>query len=295
MHRHRFRSLRIPGLLLMALLLGGCVPHMDLLDPAGPISAHEKSLILTAFWLMLIVAIPVFALTFWFAWRYRASNRKATYLPNWDFSWKVDAVIWVLPVFIVVTIGILTWQSSHALAPYRPIASKQKPIDVDVVALDWKWLFIYPQQHIATVNQLVVPVDRPVNFKLTSDTVMTSFFIPKFGTQIYAMAGMKTSLNLMADKVGTYVGRNFQFSGRGYSEMKFQVLAKHETQFKQWVDKVHSSDQKLDMAAMKQLEKHSTADPVRHFSRVDPTLFQAIINKYHVARHGKDMIAAKGV
>lgn len=268
---------------------------MALLDPAGPISAHEKSLLLTAFWLMLIVATPVFVLTFWFAWRYRASNKKATYLPQWDFSWKVDAVIWLLPVIIVVTLGVLSWKTAHSLAPYRPIASTKKPIEVDVVSLDWKWLFIYPEQHIASVNQLVIPVDRPVNFKLTSDTVMTSFFIPRLGSQIYAMAGMKTRLNLMADKPGTYSGRNFQFSGRGYSDMKFQVLAEHEADFGQWVKSVRGSEQKLDMAALKKLEMPSSADPVRHFAWVKPALFQTIINQYRDSHQGGQARRLKGV
>jgi cytochrome o ubiquinol oxidase subunit II len=300
MGQHRSRCVRAPGILLgllsITLLLGGCVPNtnMVLLDPAGPISAQEKTLILDAFWLMLIVAIPVFVLTFWFAWRYRAANTKATYLPNWDFSWKVDAVIWILPVFIVVAIGIITWQSSHALAPYKPIDSPEKPIEVDVVALDWKWLFIYPEQHVATVNQLVVPVNRPVNFKLTSDTVMTSFNIPKLGSQIYAMAGMKTRLNLMADKPGTYEGRNYQFSGEGYSDMKFPVIATQQKSFDQWVKKVRAGDKKLDMTAMKQLEKRSKADPIQHFAAIDPQLFQSIINQYHAGHHQDGMHVAKG-
>ena len=161
--------------------------------------------------------------------------------------------------------------------------------------MDWKWLFIYPEQHIASVNQLVIPVDRPVNFKLTSDTVMTSFFIPRLGSQIYAMAGMKTRLNLMADKPGTYSGRNFQFSGRGYSDMKFQVLAEHEADFGQWVKSVRGSEQKLDMAALKKLEMPSSADPVRHFAWVKPALFQTIINQYRDSHQGGQARRLKGV
>jgi len=280
MKQHRYRIIRALLLLCTTLLLGGCGQHWALLDPAGPISAHEKTLILTAWWLMVLVALPVFILTFWFAWHYRASNRKATYKPTWDFSWSVDAFIWVLPLVIVVILGVLAWTTTHDLAPYKPIASKKKPLQVDVVSFDWKWLFIYPEQHIATVNQLVLPVDRPVNFRLTSDTVMTSFFIPRLGSQIYAMAGMKTRLNLLADRPGTFNGLNIQFSGRGYSDMKFQVIANHEADFENWVTSVQKSKQKLDMTALAKLKKPSVADPVVHYGWVKPQMFQTILDQY---------------
>jgi len=285
MKQHRYRRLRALLLMCTTFALGGCGHQWVLLDPAGPVSAQEKTLILTAWWLMVLVALPVFILTFWFAWHYRASNKKASYKPNWDFSWSVDAFIWVLPLVIVVILGVMAWTTTHELAPYKPIASGKKPVEVDVVSLDWKWLFIYPQQQIATVNQLVVPVDRPIKFKLTSDSVMTSFFIPRLGSQIYAMAGMKTHLYLMADKPGTFSGLNIQFSGRGYSDMKFQVVAEQESEFHNWVKTVQKSTQKLDLAALKKLKKPSVAAPVQHYSWVKPGMFQSIINQYRYSHN----------
>lgn len=291
MKQHRFRILRIIFLLGIALLLGGCGKQWVLLHPAGPVAVHEKSLILTAWWLMVLVAMPVFVLTIWFAWHYRASNKKANYQPNWDFSWSVDAFIWFMPLVIVVVLAVLCWNSSQNLAPYKPIASKEKPVEVEVVAFDWKWLFIYPKQHIATVNQLVIPVGHPINFKLTSDTVITSFFIPRMGSQIYAMAGMRTRLNLIADKTGTFDGVNINFSGRGYSDMKFKVLSENDADFNKWVTTVQKSDQKLDMAALKNLKKPSIANPVAHYGWVKPDMFQTILDQYRYShnegnRHG---------
>lgn len=253
---------------------------MDLLNPVGPISAHEKTLILVAFWIMLAVAIPVFVMTFYFAWRYRASNKKAPYLPNWDFSWKIDIVIWALPIIIVIALGVISWQTTHSLAPYRPLASDKKPINVDVVSLDWKWLFIYPDQHIASVNKLVLPVGHPVHFRLTSATVMTSFSIPRMGSQIYAMAGMRTQLNLLADKVGTYYGHNMQFSGRGYSDMNFTVQVQQPNEYQSWVQRVSKLHKKLDQKVLTNLEKPSVNDDVTYYSSVSEDMFQSIINKF---------------
>ncbi|MEJ2398125.1 MAG: ubiquinol oxidase subunit II [Gammaproteobacteria bacterium] len=285
MKQHRFRKLRTLLLLGTTLLLGGCGKQWILLHPAGPIAAHEKNLILTAWWLMVLVALPVFVLTIWFAWHYRASNKKANYQPNWDFSWSVDALIWVLPLVGVAILAFLCWTSTQSLAPYKPIASKKAPVEVDVVAFDWKWLFIYPKQHIATVNQLVIPVGHPINFKLTSDTVMTSFFIPEMGSQIYAMSGMRTRLNLIADKPGTYHGQNMQFSGRGYADMNFKVLAKQDAGFQDWVASVQKSDKKFDMTALAQLQKRTIANPVAHYGSVKPQMFQTILDQYRYSHH----------
>jgi cytochrome o ubiquinol oxidase subunit 2 len=285
MKQHRFRRLKALLLLGTTFLLGGCGQQWVLLHPAGPIGAHEKTLILTAWWIMVLVALPVFVLTIWFAWHYRASNKKANYQPNWDFSWSVDAVIWVLPLIAVAILGVLAWTSTHSLAPYKPIASKKKPVEVDVVSFDWKWLFIYPKQHIATVNQLVIPVGHPINFKLTSDTVITSFFIPRLGSQIYAMTGMRTRLNLVADKTGTFGGVNINFSGRGYSDMKFKVLSENEVDFNKWVTSVKQSDLKLDMTALAQLKKPSIANPVTHYGWVKPNMFQTILDQYRYSHN----------
>ena len=178
-----------------ALSLSGC--NLDVLNPKGSVGAAEKALIATSTWAMLIVVVPVILLTLWFAWRYRASNRNATYAPNWSHSTAIEVVIWTVPTLIILFLGVLTWKTTHG-DPYKPLESSVKPIDVEVVALDWKWLFIYPELGIASVNQLAIPVGTPVNFRITSDSVMNSFFIPQLGGQV-AMAGMQTRLHLIAD------------------------------------------------------------------------------------------------
>ncbi len=264
-------------------MLGGC-STMPLFDTKGPIGAAEKSTILTSFELMLIVVIPVFVLTGLIVWRYRASNKKATYTPDWAHSGKIELVVWLVPAVIVLILSNLTWNVSHALSPYRPVASAHKPIRIDAVAMNWKWLFIYPDQHIATVNRIVFPKDVPVSFRLTSSTVMASFFIPRLGSQIYAMPGMRTKLSLVADAAGTYVGRNFQFSGRGYSSMHFQAVATTQTKFRDWVQKVKASSKQLDPATLRQLEMPSERNPVTYFGSVPPGTFDHIIDEFVAAK-----------
>ena len=211
---------------LTLLFLSGCsIANFPLIDSAGPIGQHESQLILIAFLLMLIPVVPVIVMTFWFARHYRASNEKATYKPKWGHSNKIEIVVWTVPILIVFSLAILTWTTTHSLDPYKPIASQEKPVRIEAIALNWKWLFIYPDEHVASVNELVIPTGVPVNFRLTSDTVMTSFFIPRLGTQIYAMAGMKTRLHLMADKTGTFTGWNSQLSGEGFAGMHFKTIA----------------------------------------------------------------------
>jgi cytochrome o ubiquinol oxidase subunit II len=259
-------------------MLGGCSARMPLLDPAGPIGEAEKSTILTAIGLMLIVAIPVFAMTFLFAWRYRASNKQAAYAPDWSHSRAIEIVVWAVPALIVLALGNLAWGTTHRLSPYRPIASTVAPINVDVVAMNWKWLFIYPQQHIATLNELVIPAHVPVSFRLTSETVTASFFIPSLGSQIYAMPGMQTKLHLVAARQGRFVGQNNQFSGRGYSSMRFDTVVTSDAGFKAWVNQARSSPDKLDPAALHRLEQPSTGNPPTLYSSVSPGLFDRIID-----------------
>ena len=175
----------------LVALLSGC-SNLDLLNSKGSVGIAERNLIATSTWAMLIVVIPVIAMTLLFAWRYRATNKNAEYRPNWSHSTGIEIAIWTIPTLIILFLGVLTWKSTHELDPYRPLESSVKPINVEVVALDWKWLFIYPDLGIASVNQLALPVGTPVNFNITSDSVMNSFFIPQLGGQIYAMAGMQT-------------------------------------------------------------------------------------------------------
>jgi cytochrome o ubiquinol oxidase subunit II len=277
------RKTYFPSIGLLALcaaaFLGGC-RNIVLFDPKGPIGDAERFVIVTAIALMLIVVIPVIVMSFWFSRRYRASNTEATYTPKWGYSTKIDLVIWLVPAAIVTALGILAWSMTHHLNPYRPIDSAVKPISIEAVSLDWKWLFIYPDHHIATVNQLVFPAKVPLSFRITSDTVMTSFFIPQLGSQIYAMAGMQTRLHLMADEPGVYHGQNQQFSGRGFSDMNFKAIAVSPEQFEAWVQETKQSPDKLDLARFEDIGKPSLRYPVTVFSSVIPGLFDHIIGKY---------------
>ena len=265
--------------LCAAAFLGGC-STLPLLDPKGPIGDSERFVIIAAIALMLIVVVPVFILAFWFSWKYRVSNTKATYRPKWSYSTGIDLTMWLVPLAIVTTLGVLSWKATHSLDPYRPIDSAVKPISIQVVSLDWKWLFIYPEHNIAVVNELVFPANVPLSFKLTSDTVFTSFFIPQLGSQIYAMAGRQSRLHLLADEPGTYSGHNQQFSGRGYADMHFQAIALSRDQFKAWVRKTKQSPRKLNKARYEELERPSSGYPVTYFSSVKPGLFGDIVRKY---------------
>ena len=279
MKRTTLKRLLLPVAAGLAACLSGC--NMEVLDPKGSIGLAEKQLIATSTYVMLIVVVPVILLTLWFAYRYRASNRNATYAPKWSHSNAIEVVVWTIPALIILFLGILTWRTTHELDPYKPLESNVKPINVEVVALNWKWLFIYPDLGIASVNQLAVPVGTPVNFKLTSDSVMNSFFIPQLGTQVYAMAGMQTRLHLIADEAGTYDGISANYSGAGFSDMKFKTLATSQQDFDAWVQKVKASSTALSMDQYATVAQPSEKAPVQYFSTVDPKLFTNIIAKYN--------------
>ena len=253
---------------------------MSVLDPKGQVAADEKSLIITATLLMLLVVIPVIFLALYFAWKYRESNTEATYTPNWSYSHRIEAVVWAVPIAIILVLGTITWKTTHELDPYKPLESKVKPITIQVVSLDWKWLFIYPDQHIATINEIQFPANTPVNFKITSDTVMNVFFIPQLGSQIYAMAGMQTQVNLIADTPGTYDGLSTNFSGAGFPDMTFKATATSQADFDAWVAKVKAAPNKLGLDNYNELAKQSQKDPVKYFSTVEPVLFAAVLDKY---------------
>jgi cytochrome o ubiquinol oxidase subunit 2 len=264
--------------LCAATLLGGCSTIL-LFDPKGPIGESERFVIIAAIGLMLIVIIPVFIMAFWFPLKYRASNTESSYMPKWSHSAKIEFFMWAVPFAIVTVLSILAWTRTHSLDPYKPIHSAEKPINIQAVSLDWKWLFIYPDQNIATVNQLTFPVNAPISFKLTSDTVMTSFFIPQLGSQMYAMGGMQTQLHLMANKPGTYAGHNQQISGRGYADMHFKAHAVSREEFQSWVRKVRQAPEKLDLDRYEKLAKPSVGHSVVYFSTVKPDLFLYILRK----------------
>jgi cytochrome o ubiquinol oxidase subunit 2 len=263
------------------MALSGCgLADSPVLDPHGPIALLERNLMLTAIGLMLIVIVPVFGLTFWFARRYRASNTRARYAPDWSYSPVIDAVVWLIPIAIVAILGYLLWTRTHALDPFRPVAGNGPPLKVEVVAQDWKWLFIYPEQNIAAVNELVLPSGRPIQLILTSDTVMNSFYIPGLAGQIFAMAGMRTKLNLRADRPVVLRGRNTQYSGRGFADQHFLVRATSAARFDAWVAKARRSPKTLDAAAYAALAKPSKKVPVSYYSAVEPNLFAHIVAKY---------------
>jgi len=262
----------------MPLLLTGC--NAALLDPKGEIGMQQKSLILTATWLMLIVVVPVIIMTVWFAWRYRASNKNATYAPNWSHSNKIEIVIWTIPCIIILVLGTITWKTTHSLDPRVPIASEEKPVVIEAIAMDWKWLFVYPEQGIATINEISFPANVPVEFKITSDTVMNSFFIPRLGSQLYAMAGMQNKLHLIANEEGEFKGISSNYSGHGFSNMKFMAYATSKEKFAEWVNKVKSSPDTLQWADFEKLEKPTDNNPVQYFGSVKTGLYQDIINKF---------------
>ena len=262
-------------------MAGGCdLRRSVVLDPKGPIALAERNLLFDAFTVMMIVVIPVIVMALLFAWRYRASNTQAQYAPNWAYSGRIDAIVWLIPALIVIALGVLLWRSTHRLDPYKPIASAVPALEVQVVAQDWKWLFIYPEQGIAVVNQMAFPSGRPVSLKITADTVMNSFYIPALAGQIYAMAGMQSRLQLLADAPGTFVGRNTQYSGGGFADQHFQAIAMTQADFDAWVAKTRQSTDKLDAATYGKLAERSRRHPITYYSTVEPKLFDKIIAKY---------------
>ena len=265
---------------LSALLLAGC-SDLVLLNPKGPIGETERFVILFAFCLMLLVVIPVIIMVIWFPRRYRANHTRDDYAPKWSYSGKIELVIWLVPAAIITALSILIWKTTHELDPYKPISSAAAPVNVQAVSLDWQWLFIYPDENIAVTNELVFPVNVPLNLRLTSETVMTSFFIPQLGSQIYAMAGMQTRLHLLANETGIYTGQNQQFSGEGYSTMKFPAIAATPEEYTAFLAKSRKADQQLDMARYEKLATPTIDAPIAYFSWVEKGLFEAIIARFN--------------
>jgi cytochrome o ubiquinol oxidase subunit 2 len=254
--------------------LGGCA--RTIFDPVGPVGADDSVILIDATLIMLAIVIPTILLAFWMAWRYRASNTKARYLPNWSYSGRIEAVVWSIPILTIMFIGGVIWIGSYRLDPFRPLPSQTPPLEVQVVSLDWKWLFIYPQQGVATVNQLVVPAGTPVHFSITSASVFNVFFIPRMGSMIYAMPGMVSQLYLQADRPGVLFGQSSHFSGDGFSDMQFQVKSVAPADFTAWAQGAHSGGPALDQAAYLSLEQQSRAVRPFTYSSVDPQLFMAV-------------------
>ncbi len=250
-----------------------------MLDPQGPIGAAERLILLNATVIMLAIVIPVIMLALGFAWWFRASNTRARYLPTFEYSGPIELVVWSIPALVIMFLGGMAWISSHDLDPPKPIASNVAPIDVQVVALDWKWLFIYPSEGVATVNQLVLPAGTPVSFRITSGTVMNTFFVPQLGSMVYAMPGMTNRLELLADKPGTFQGLSGNYSGAGFSDMRFEVKAVPAAEFQNWVTATKAAGGQLDPIAYGRLARPSKADKPQAFGNVAPKLFETAIQQ----------------
>ena len=280
------KDLRALLLLPAALLLAGC--DTVLLNAPGDVAAQQGRLIVVSTVLMLLIIVPVIALTALFAWRYRQSNKAATYTPEWDHSTALELVIWAAPLLIIIALGAVTWISTHTLDPYRPlrridaaraVSDDVKPLVVEVVALDWKWLFIYPELGIASVNELAAPIDVPITFKITGSSVMNSFFIPALAGQIYAMPGMETKLHAVMNKPGVYDGFSANYSGAGFSNMRFKFHGMSGADFDRWLQAAKASGNTLGREAYLQLEKPSEREPVKRYASVAPDLYERILNR----------------
>ncbi len=262
------------------LPLAGCTPfHHGFLAAAGPVADHERHLFVIVSIVMLFVIGPVLLLTPIFAWHYRLANTKSAYRPQWSFNWTLEGLIWIPPSVIVIVLAVFLWRDTHALDPYQPLPSALPPTEVQAVALDWKWVFIYPDQQIATVDELVFPADRPVHLMLTSGTVMQSLLFPRLAGQIYAMAGMTTQLNIAANEPGTYQGENVQFNGEGFQRQHFPVLALSSADYDQWLAGVKGQARTLDAASYAKLTARSTMPHPEVYGSVAPGLFQSVLDK----------------
>jgi cytochrome o ubiquinol oxidase subunit 2 len=262
--------------LLGAATLGGCTEGV--LDPKGPIAAAERQILFNSLGIMLAIVIPTILATLGVAWWFRSSNTRARYLPDFEYSGRLEMLVWSIPIMTVLLVGGVAWIGSHDLDPPKPITSAVKPIRVQIVSLDWKWLFIYPDQGIATVNQLTIPVGTPVSFALTSSGVMNSFWVPQLGGQIYTMAGMTTRLHLRADHPGTYRGASANYSGDGFADMRFNVDAVPPEKFAQWVDAGRNAGPVLDAQTYADLAKPSKAVAPLTYRAVAPDLFSSVLS-----------------
>ena len=264
-----------PAALGLALVLAGC--GRGVLDPAGPVGVAERTILINSLAIMLAVVVPTIGATLAFAWWFRASNRRAVYRPEWTFSGGIELVVWAIPAMVVLLLGGIAWIGSHELDPPRPLASKVAPLEVEVVSLDWKWLFIYPRLGLASVNRLVVPAGTPIAFRLTSASVMNSFFVPRLGSQIYTMAGMATRLHLQADRPGRYPGLSAQYSGEGFSDMHFVVEALPPADFARWAAAARGVGTALDAAGYAALARRGTVAVPVTYGGVAPGLFDAVV------------------
>ncbi len=283
MRLDKFRPVR-PLVGLFVLPLAGCnLKSLNALYTAGSVSAQQRDLIIITAVLMLFVFIPVVFFTLFFAWRYRASNEKAKYSPNWSHSRLLEVFLWGGPIVIIAILGVLTWNSTHALDPYKGLVTEgdKDPVRVDAIALSWKWLFIYPEYNVAAVNEMAMPVDTPISMRITSDTAMNAIMIPRLGSQIFAMSGMRTKLNLVANQKGRFFGKNYQYTGEHFAAEKFQAVAMGQQRFKEWIQNAKASGQNLDKARFASLTKPSHIEDVIYFAPVKSQLLDHVVQQYN--------------
>lgn len=249
--------------------------------PAGHVGDAQRDLIVFTVLLMAFVFIPVITLTLWFAWRYRAQNTKARYEPKWDHSKLLEVFLWGGPIVIVLILGVVTWYTTYTLDPYDEIQSDNPPLEVKAIAMDWKWLFVYPKYNVASIGELALPVDTPVSLQLTSDTAMTAFMIPAMGSQIFVMNGMVTNLNLLPKERGNYLGRNYQYIGEYYHSMRFRARVMSSANFRNWVEHAKSTGTRLDTSRYAKLTEPGDFNRVAYFSPVKDHLFRYVYDLYH--------------
>jgi cytochrome o ubiquinol oxidase subunit 2 len=262
--------------------------NVEILNPKGPIARQERNLIYFALALSLVVIIPVFTMTIAFAYKYRESNAKASYRPEWDSNALAETVWWGIPALLILILSVVAWNGSHTLDPYRPLVSNNPAITIQVVALDWKWLFIYPQQNIATVNYVEFPKQTPINFELTSDAPMNSFWIPQLAGQVYAMPGMSTELHMMADGSGNYRGSSANISGAGFANMDFIAHSTTQEDFQKWVQKVYVSNHLLNNSTFKTLLSPTINNPVSYYSVDQENLYTNAVQRYSPTSNQND-------
>lgn len=261
---------------------------VDVLQPQGEVAAKQRDLIVFTLGLSLIVVVPVFTLLFYFAWKYREGNRAARYMPEWDGNKWLEIIWWGIPCIIIGILSVVTWQTSHSLDPYKPLVSDVKPVKVQVVATQWKWLFIYPELGIATTNDLRFPEKTPLNLEITADAPMNSFWIPSLGGQVYAMSGMTTKLHLSANTIGEYKGSSANISGEGYADMAFTARSLSDADFNEWVARVKTTGGALDMGRYEVLAQPSIVKEPGYFALKEDDLYTAIVMKYMMPDHTKE-------
>ena len=271
------RNFSLLAALAVPVLLEGC--SGAILSPAGPVGKAERTSLLNSLAIMLAIVIPVILATLAFAWWFRASNRRAQRLPTWSYSGRIELIIWSIPALVVFFLGGIAWLGSHDLDPANPLPSRHKALEVDVVSLDWKWLFIYPEQGVASVNRLVAPVGVPLHLRITSASVLNVFFVPRLGTEIYAMNGMATQLYLQADEAGVFPGLAAHFSGDGFSDMNFEMQAVSPGEFAAWTTATSTGGPQLDDASYRTLLQQTENVKPYTYRAVQAGLFDAILEQ----------------